>query len=56
MTKVVGVRFSDTGKMYYFDPKGFDIKTGRKSLLKLPMGLNSVRLQQELSLLRMMKL
>ena len=28
MTKVVGVRFSDTGKTYYFDPKGLDIKNG----------------------------
>ena len=26
MTKVVGVRFKDTGKTYYFDPKGLEIK------------------------------
>ena len=56
MTKVVGVRFSDTGKMYYFDPKGFDIKNGQEIIVETAMGLNSVRLQQELSLLRMMKL
>ena len=28
MTKVVGVRFKDTGKTYYFDPKGLEIKKG----------------------------
>ena len=24
MTKVVGVRFKDTGKTYYFDPQGIE--------------------------------
>ncbi len=28
MTKVVGVRFRNTGKMYYFDPKGLEIRKG----------------------------
>lgn len=28
MIKVVGVRFKENGKMYYFDPKGLDIKSG----------------------------
>ncbi len=28
MTEVVGVRFRNTGKMYYFDPKGLDIRKG----------------------------
>ena len=28
MTKVVGVRFKDTGKTYYFDPQGIDVKSG----------------------------
>ena len=33
MTKVVGVRFSDTGKMYYFDPKGLpDMDTEMRRL------------------------
>lgn len=39
MTKVVGVRFSDTGKMYYFDPKGFDIKNGQKIIVETANGL-----------------
>ncbi len=28
MTKVVGVRFRNTGKIYYFDPTGFEIEAG----------------------------
>ena len=39
MTKVVGVRFSDTGKMYYFDPKGFDIKNGQEIIVETAIGL-----------------
>lgn len=39
MTKVVGVRFSDTGKMYYFDPKGFDIKNGLEIIVETANGL-----------------
>lgn len=39
MTKVVGVRFSDTGKMYYFDPKGFDIKNGQEIIIETANGL-----------------
>ena len=39
MTKVVGVRFSDTGKMYYFDPRGFDIKNGQEIIVETANGL-----------------
>ena len=39
MTKVVGVRFSDTGTMYYFDPKGFDIKNGQEIIVETANGL-----------------
>ena len=39
MTKVVGVRFSDTGKMYYFDPKGFDIKNGQEIIVETANGI-----------------
>lgn len=28
MIKVIGVRFKENGKMYYFDPKGLEIKIG----------------------------
>ena len=39
MTKVVGARFSDKGKMYYFDPKGFDIKNGQEIIVETANGL-----------------
>ena len=39
MTKVVGVRFSDTGKTYYFDPKGLDIKNGDEIIVETANGL-----------------
>ena len=28
MTKVVGVRFKDTGKTYFFDPEDLDVHKG----------------------------
>lgn len=39
MTKVVGVRFKDTGKTYYFDPKGLDIKKGQTLVLETAKGV-----------------
>ncbi len=39
MTKVVGVRFSDTGKTYYFDPKEFQIKNGQEVIVETANGL-----------------
>lgn len=39
MTKVVGVKFNDTGKTYYFDPNGFDIKAGMYLVLETSNGL-----------------
>jgi len=38
MTKVVGVRFTDTGKMYYFDPKDFEIKKGQTLVVETSRG------------------
>ncbi len=38
MTKVVGVRFKDTGKTYYFDPKGLDIKRGQMLIVETAKG------------------
>ena len=37
MTKIVGVRFKQAGKIYYFDPVDFEIKKDslEKLLLKL---------------------
>lgn len=39
MTKVVGVRFRDTGKTYFFDPMGIDCKTGQVLIVETSNGL-----------------
>lgn len=38
MTKVIGVRFKDTGKLYYFDPNGLDIQYGQKLIVETAKG------------------
>ena len=38
MVKVVGVRFKDTGKMYYFDPCRVDVKKGDKVIVETVRG------------------
>ena len=30
MLKIIGVRFKSVGKIYYFDPKDYDVKMGDK--------------------------
>lgn len=39
MTKVVGVRFKDTGKTYYFDPNGLDITKGQNLIVETAKGM-----------------
>ena len=39
MTTIAGVRFRDTGKAYYFDPKGLDIKNGMHVIVDTAHGL-----------------
>lgn len=39
MIKVVGVRFKDTGKTYYFDPRGLDIKRGQTLVVETAKGI-----------------
>ncbi len=39
MTKVVGVRFRQAGKIYYFDPKTLDIKTGDHVIVETARGV-----------------
>ena len=39
MTEVVGVRFRNTGKMYYFAPKGLDIRKGMHVLADTSRGI-----------------
>lgn len=38
MTEVVGVRFKENGKIYYFDPNGFDIKAGSYVIVETARG------------------
>lgn len=39
MVKVVGVRFKDTGKTYYFDPSGFSVEKGEAVIVETARGL-----------------
>ena len=39
MTRVIGVRFRNVGKIYYFDPKGFDIKAGDHVIVETARGV-----------------
>lgn len=39
MVRIVGVRFKPAGKMYYFDPLGFDINRGDKVIVETSRGV-----------------
>lgn len=39
MTMVVGVRFKDTGKTYYFDPSGLECKKGQTLVVETAKGI-----------------
>lgn len=39
MVKVVGVRFKDTGKTYYFDPRGIEVKKGNTVVVETANGV-----------------
>ena len=39
MVKIVGVRFRNAGKVYYFDPKGYKIKAGDHVLVETARGV-----------------
>lgn len=39
MTQVVGVRFKDTGKIYFFDPAGLQIKAGERVIVETARGI-----------------
>ena len=36
--KIVGVKFRSPGKIYFFDPNGFDIKLGDTVIVETAMG------------------
>ena len=39
MTQIVGVRFKPVGKIYHFNPAGFDIKVGNKVVVETARGI-----------------
>ena len=39
MAKIIGVRFKQTGKMYYFDPLDYDIKRGMHVIVETSRGV-----------------
>ena len=39
MTTVIGIRFKDGGKVYYFDPKEFDPKLNQYVIVETARGL-----------------
>jgi cell fate regulator YaaT (PSP1 superfamily) len=39
MTTVIGIRFKDGGKVYYFDPKEFDPKIGEYVIVETARGM-----------------
>ena len=39
MVEVVGVRFKNTGKMYYFNPNGFAVESGMQVIVETARGL-----------------
>lgn len=41
MTKVVGVRFRDTGKMYYFDPRGIKVEENETVIVETARGIEA---------------
>ena len=43
MNKVIGVKFKDSGKIYYFDPLELEIEKGGNVIVETARGL-SVRL------------
>ncbi|MEA4911070.1 MAG: stage 0 sporulation family protein [Oscillospiraceae bacterium] len=39
MTEVIGIRFRSVGKLYYFDPAGYDIKKNDKVIVETARGI-----------------
>ena len=39
MIKVIGVRFRTAGKIYFFDPNGFEIEAGQKVIVETARGM-----------------
>lgn len=39
MASIIGVRFRDVGKIYYFDPDGYELKNGDKVIVETSRGI-----------------
>ena len=39
MIKVVGIRFRNAGKIYYFDPKDFEMEVGSHAIVETARGV-----------------
>src|SRR5690554_2727042 len=39
MVNVIGVRFRRAGKIYYFDPAGYEVKTGQNVIVETARGV-----------------
>ena len=47
MTKVVGIRFRNVGKVYYFNPKGYRMKAGDHVIVETARGIEYGRVVLE---------
>ena len=48
MIKVVGVRFKNTGKMYYFNPNDLDIQKGMNVIVETARGIEFAQAVSEI--------
>ena len=39
MATIIGVRFRDVGKIYYFDPDGYELKNGEHVIVETSRGI-----------------
>ena len=39
MTRIIGVRFKPTGKVYYFDPQGIEVNRGDYVIVETSRGI-----------------
>ena len=42
MTKIVGIRFRNVGKIYYFDPKNYKMKIGDHVIVETARGVQEI--------------
>ena len=49
MIKVIGVRFRNAGKIYYFDPAGREIHTGDHVIVETARGIERCRMTRSFS-------